>query len=566
MLRRCLGGSEKIAPQGEGEAVAAAVPDAGGSTEKNKEDPALQENVSTAPDAGGSTEKTKELSTLSEERVLPTVTDVGTKKDSNKDNLDAFKSGTLKHEPPAFDFFEPVENEGLPVVIKEIKLPKADQTHEVCFEPVTACVFVSQMSNCTLVRIPLGPDGLLADVQDAWKIGVRNEKGDGISGIHNISLSYKNPGCLWMSLQYPNQLLLVDARPEHTMRVRSILEVPTLFTDPGSGKTVRVGGPHCMRECPVTGEIWVGLKGALKDAPCGERKNRKDGGSSCCDPEKLKENMTELAKLGRDTPLPDGWAVWRVALNEYNPTAEGGAKGGSLHPCLKSPPMLTFDKRGNVYVPQDGADILLYVDRATGAAEQLKVPFPASGATPRITGPSAATGPDGAVWISLLGSYNALVRFDPDKENKRTLYEFGGPPWCKKLRLIHIAFSAASDGDDYNRIYALASDLLDDEAVNAVVVLRMDDKWRTCLGRRIVPLPTQDCACHRIEFIDATIAGRGRRSRSIAITELASSKLLQIKVRNLLDMEQVQETISIDADGFEVRSYTSGDDEACCSC
>ena len=47
-----------------------------------------------------------------------------------------------------------------------------------------------------------------------------------------------------------------------------------------------------------------------------------------------------------------------------------------------------------------------------------------------------------------------------------------GPPWATKLRLIHLAFSDAAAHDNVSRIYALASDLLDDEAVNTVVVLR----------------------------------------------------------------------------------------------
>ena len=44
--------------------------------------------------------------------------------------------------------FEPIANESKPVHIKEIKLPNAKQTHEVCYEPKTQCVFVSQMSSC----------------------------------------------------------------------------------------------------------------------------------------------------------------------------------------------------------------------------------------------------------------------------------------------------------------------------------------------------------------------------------------------------------------------------------
>ena len=56
-----------------------------------------------------------------------------------------------------------------PVVLKEVKLPHATETHEVCYEPLSRCVFVSQMSSSTLVRIPVSAsDGLLVDDQDAF--------------------------------------------------------------------------------------------------------------------------------------------------------------------------------------------------------------------------------------------------------------------------------------------------------------------------------------------------------------------------------------------------------------
>lgn len=343
------------------------------------------------------------------------------------------------------------------------------------------------------------------------------------------------------------------------------MQVPTYFTDPATGETVHVGGPHCMRECPVTGDVWAGLKGALKDAPCGERTRRTAGKSSCCDPEKQAEAMAELAKRGLNCPPPDGWAVWRVTPSEYDPNAADGANGGTLYPCLKSPPMLDFDKQGNCFVPQDGVDTMLVINRSTGACEQLSIPFPAAGSTPRITGPAVGTAPNGQIFITQLGSYNTLVRIDPEDGNKRTLYELGGPPWCKTLRLIHLAFSAKDGYDQHNRLYALASDLLEDEAVNAVVVLRFCDEWRQCLDRRIIPLPTQDCACHRVAFIDVPVEGKTHSCRSIVITELASSKLLQMKVRNLLDAAHLNEKITTDADGFEVRKYTAVDDAAGCA-
>lgn len=180
----------------------------------------------------------------------------------NAPNREAFESGELLHEPPQFVHFDPVKNEARPLLIKEIKLPRATQTHEVCYEPSTRCVFVSQMSNSTLVRIPVDERGVLVDDQDAWRMGECDAAtGAGISGLHNISPSKAHPGCLWMTLQYANELLLVDVRGEHPLRIRQILKVPTLCTDPATGETQRVGGPHCMRECPISGELWVGLKG-----------------------------------------------------------------------------------------------------------------------------------------------------------------------------------------------------------------------------------------------------------------------------------------------------------------
>lgn len=129
-----------------------------------------------------------------------------------------------------------------------------------------------------------------------------------------------------------------------------------------------------------------------------------------------------------------------------------------------------------------------------------------------------------------------------------------------QLRLIHLAFSpavAADSAPEYaasrtNRIYALASDLLEDEATNALVVLRMCDRWDVCSGRRVMPLPTQDCACHRIAFV---APDSDPQTHSVLITEMASSKLLQVKVDNLTKMTSLEERRSTDAAGFAVRAH-----------
>lgn len=87
-------------------------------------------------------------------------------------------------------------------------------------------------------------------------------------------------------------------------------QVPTEYTDPATGEKKRVGGPHCMRECPLTGDIWTGLKGALKDSPCGTGSAKQK--SACCDDAAQRQYMEELKAKGFDTEEPNGWAVWQV--------------------------------------------------------------------------------------------------------------------------------------------------------------------------------------------------------------------------------------------------------------
>ena len=207
------------------------------------------------------------------------------------------------HEPPHFEYFDPVLTEQMCVMFKEIRLPMAEQTHELCFEPVSRSLFVTQMSNSVLVRIPVGARGLILDDQDAWRIGPADKFGNGISGLHNVSLSHRNPGCLWLTLQSSNTLLLVEAT---TMKLRRIIKCPTLLKRPDNTAAL-VGGPHCLRECPLTGDVWVALKGSVGCHP-GEIPGLAEASGKtgfalakervCCDPKALRKRMNELNDMG----------------------------------------------------------------------------------------------------------------------------------------------------------------------------------------------------------------------------------------------------------------------------
>lgn len=487
--------------------------------------------------------------------------------DSNALNMAAFRMGTLKHAPPVIVPLQEHPEEQLPLIMKEVKLHTTAETHEVVFEPVTCHVFVSQMSSSVLVRIPVGADGMLLDSQTAWRVGEVDElSGDGVAGMHSLSLSPSHPGCLWISLQFRNTLLLLDAE---TLAIRKVIQVPTLLQGEG-GLVTRLGGPHCLRECAITGDVWVALKGAVACHP-GETETTQNSqgirrlkaalNRACCSPGTLRQYMAILESQGLDCPPPEGFAVWRLSPDKYNPEAADGAKGGVLFGCLRSPPMLETDlATGDCFVAQDGVETVMHISAGTGTCKQLKIPFP-PGCALRITGPGMVRAPDGSIWMTLLGASATLIKIEP-RTQRRTMFYFGAVPWVRALRLIHLDFSLAKGSDRQNRIYALASDLLDDDAVNALLVLHMDKEWSSCLGRRVIPLPTQDCSCHRVAVIDAGVRGR---ARTLVVTEMASSKLLQIKVKNVTKFEPVKETVS-DADGFEVRSYEALAEEVGCKC
>ena len=131
--------------------------------------------------------------------------------------------------------------------------------------------------------------------------------------------------------------------------------------------------------------------------------------------------------------------------------------------------------------------------------------------------------------------------------------------WAHSINFIHFVFAPAACAAEHNRIYALSSDLVTADAISAVVVLQMSECWKHCYGRRTMPLPTQvappaiqathpmptppscqqDCACHRIEYIDPDPSDHSQRS--VVVTEMTSSKVLQMKVSNILSFTKLRE-------------------------
>lgn len=506
-----------------------------------------------------------------------------------------------------FTELNPDKREEEPVWIKEVKLHAADETHEVIFEPETSAIYVSQMTASVLARIQVDPKtGLLKDEQTYWSIGEilddkvyvnGKEKSTQINaGLHNVSLS-NSAGCLWLSLQYANTLLLVDVKNLDANGAPTILneyKVPVKLKD-----GFNVGGPHVIREDPQkSGEIWVGLKGAISCCPgldsvaidigearlkaskpqCESKKLKKGDGDACpvkaslagvaararqvvkamdrncCSVQYALAQFAHHDKLDRyECPEPNAWAVWHLKVADYDPTKK--AHGGTLYECEKSPPMLTIDKTSTVWVAQDASPNVLRIDQSIqgdGAKTQIKIPFPTSQEEGFNTGPGIASSPDGSVWCTLLSSASSLVQFKPSEftwpdDPGLTMYDFGMPSWTVGLNTIHVDFAQFESPrhGTMHLLFALSSSLLDTTAIDALIILKFDPEkhggWTTVTGRRVVPLPTQDSMIHRVTVVRPD--KEKPEGWSVVVTELNSSKLFQIKLIHLVDFDKCTNVI-----------------------
>ena len=71
-------------------------------------------------------------------------------------------------------------------------------------------------------------------------------------------------------------------------------------------------------------------------------------------------------------------------------------------------------------------------------------------------------------------------------------------------------------------MFAISSNLCDDEAINMVTMYTFAGaKWEKFDSAKAIPLPTQDCCCHRIVVVSD---GVHPQNDSIIVSELSSSK------------------------------------------
>ena len=416
-----------------------------------------------------------------------------------------------------------------PVYMKEIKLPLSSETHELIHDINTNSLFISQMSNSVLVQIKFDDKLLLKNVYKSWKIG------NDTSGLHNLSPSFKYPGYIWTSLQFKNKILLFNAQ---TKEIKFDIDVP--FFNSQDDIVEIIGGPHSINECKKTGTIWVALKGPVGCCPninniTAKKKNLR----KCCNLNEIRYYMES-----ENVKIPNGYAIWKIDPTKYDKSISPFF-GGIIFRCLPSPPMSAIDKYNNCWVSLDCSPTVMKIINEKNCQSYHQIPHPEKSDF-KITGPAIITDPNGHIWLSLLGGDGCLVKINVDN-NIKILYEINIPEWVRHLKIIHFLF----DKKD-TRIFAIASDLLQEKSVNSIIILQFDDNWNTVLKQRIIPLPTQDCSCHRIILIDSD----NYDNRSIIVTEMASSKVFQLKINNITDFCPVKESQHFD-NNFVFKKYTN---------
>jgi len=87
--------------------------------------------------------------------------------------------------------------------VTEYPLPADTQTHEIV-SPLDGLLLISQQPGNALVKMQVDP------VTGRPVAAVKHVLGNGFDGLHGLCLSQRHPGCVWATLQFASQLLLID--------------------------------------------------------------------------------------------------------------------------------------------------------------------------------------------------------------------------------------------------------------------------------------------------------------------------------------------------------------------
>ena len=396
-----------------------------------------------------------------------------------------------------------METAGLmPVRVLEHFLPSAIQTHELCFvkdadgPDGAGSLLLSQMEEGRLLKMAVNPqDGELSTYIEGATFapeGTVTSERSGLPfvGLHGLSRSSR-PGKAWMTLQYINEVCLVDVE---TMAVEVAIPCPVTLAD-GRGP---IGGPHTVRE--ANGQLFVCLK----------------GGASCHFDASAQPDAARLEAVEEASTH----ALWRVALDD----ALAPRDEGVIFEAPATPVMCVVTTDGTCWVACDASPTLFAVPAAAQTVMDCTYhQLPYQYATLQQTGPGIVIGPDGRPWFCVLNGNGLIGRVSCCGELQMfELLKTFNP----SQRICHLSF------DRDGVLHAISSDLLDPHALNTLIRCRFDASFTHVIAQHEIAFPSQQTAVHRICHLD------GGDHPSVLVSELSKSKVLQIFKRGLPPLEQ----------------------------
>lgn len=339
----------------------------------------------------------------------------------------------------------------LPIRVVEHSLPPALQTHELIYvagsseEGVSGHVLITQMEEGRLLKARVGMDGALLPGMHTATFEPEGSVVEGrhpFVGLHGLAPSSK-PGKIWATLQYINEVCLVDVE---TLRVERAISCPRTLAD-GRGP---IGGPHAVRESG--GRLHVCLK----------------GGASICHGDAVGE-AEEASAHG----------LWRVDLTEdLAPRDEG-----TVFESPPTPVMCDVTADGDCWVACDASPSLFRVPaQAASTMDCVYHQLPFNYAKLRMTGPGLVVGPDGRPWFCILNGNGIVGRVSCCGELQ--IFELH-KTFNPHQRLCHISF------DREGVLHAISSDLLDKRALNTLIRVQFDASFSSVIAQHEIAFPSQ---------------------------------------------------------------------------
>lgn len=207
-----------------------------------------------------------------------------------------------------------------PKMVVEYPLPGATQTHELV-SPAGAdhMIVISQISDSSVIKVTRDEDGN----PSAASRHVIESQG---AGLHGLRASEAYPGRVWATLQFNDELLLLDPRSDDVNAAPLIVQ-RIAVPQPAFG-------PHVIVE--YGDELWVTLKESS----------------------------------------------YVLRINHRNPTDY------TLFPAERKPIFVARSESGMVYASQDQSSMIMRINPKSGEVRQLPIPSE-KGSTPvgLITGP-----------------------------------------------------------------------------------------------------------------------------------------------------------------------------------